>query len=300
MINKLDDAVQADLEGVESDGSEVVDENSDLKPSSRTSSQIFTVMEHAHRSARTLATQRLELDQEMHPLRILVIKKPRDPSVTATFKVLLKSLLTYATPLKVYVEERVIKTECVFQLDLTFQPYLTQLRVWPQEAAQRSTAPSFDLIITLGGDGTLLHCTAQFQRDVPPIMSFALGSLGFLTPFQASDMETAIHRVLHGQCMVTLRMRLECQIVHCKEGKQSRQSRITAPQHAPMAKPVAQALNEISIDRGPSAYISNLEVLCNDTLITCVQGDGLIVATPTGSTAYSVAAGGSMVHPSGR
>jgi NAD+ kinase len=60
----------------------------------------------------------------------------------------------------------------------------------------------------------------------------------------------------------------------------------------------SHVLNEVVIDRGPAAYISNLDVYCNGAPITCVQGDGLLVATPTGSTAYSVSAGGSIVHPS--
>jgi len=57
-------------------------------------------------------------------------------------------------------------------------------------------------------------------------------------------------------------------------------------------------MNEVVVDRGPSPYLTNLEVFCNGRIMTSVQGDGIIIATPTGSTAYSLAAGASMVHPS--
>ena len=57
-------------------------------------------------------------------------------------------------------------------------------------------------------------------------------------------------------------------------------------------------LNEVVIDRGPSPFLSNVDILCDSQYMTTVQGDGVIIATPTGSTAYSLAAGGSMVHPS--
>ena len=67
--------------------------------------------------------------------------------------------------------------------------------------------------------------------------------------------------------------------------------------HRPGATSTFAVLNELVVDRGPSPYISNLEVLLDGVPVTRVQGDGVIVATPTGSTAYSVSAGGSMVHP---
>lgn len=57
-------------------------------------------------------------------------------------------------------------------------------------------------------------------------------------------------------------------------------------------------LNEVVIDRGPSPFLSNVDICCDAQYLTTVQGDGVIIATPTGSTAYSLAAGGSMVHPS--
>jgi NAD+ kinase len=65
----------------------------------------------------------------------------------------------------------------------------------------------------------------------------------------------------------------------------------------PPAPETHLVLNEVSIDRGMSSNLSNLECYCDDIFVTSVQGDGLILSTPSGSTAYSLAAGGSMVHP---
>lgn len=97
-----------------------------------------------------------------------------------------------------------------------------------------------------------------------------------------------------GRSHISLRHRLLCRI---ERGSASQQdagnaSAATAPEDEDKV-----ALNEVVIDRGISPFISNLECYCNNIFVTKIQGDGLIVSTPTGSTAYSLAAGGSMVHP---
>jgi len=86
---------------------------------------------------------------------------------------------------------------------------------------------------------------------------------------------------------LTLRSRLRCILMKKEEEETS-------------AKPTTNqlVLNEVVIDRGPSPYLSNIDLYLDGKLITSVQGDGLIVSTPTGSTAYAVAAGASMIHPS--
>lgn len=92
-----------------------------------------------------------------------------------------------------------------------------------------------------------------------------------------------------GPVYITLRHRLHCQIVrnpdNLKEGDD------------PVDPEIHLVLNEVSIDRGMSSFLTNLECYCDDIFVTTVQGDGLILSTPSGSTAYSLAAGGSMVHP---
>ncbi|XP_076953701.1 NAD kinase 2, chloroplastic-like [Bidens hawaiensis] len=144
-----------------------------------------------------------------------------------------------------------------------------------------------DLIACLGGDGVILHASNLFRGAVPPVVSFNLGSLGFLTSHAFEDYNQDLKRVIHGNSTlegvyITLRMRLRCEIF--RDGKA-------------MPGKVFDVLNEVVVDRGSNPYLSKIECYEHDRLITKVQGDGVIVATPTGSTAYSTAAGGSMVHP---
>lgn len=138
-----------------------------------------------------------------------------------------------------------------------------------------------DFVICLGGDGLILHASTVFRTAVPPVISFNLGSLGFLTPFQFDDFKTEIKDMMKGNCNLSLRMRLTCSII--------RDEQVASE---------FQVLNEVVVDRGASPYLSNLDCFCDGKYITTVQADGIIMSTPTGSTAYSMSAGGSMVHPS--
>ncbi|CAL5384837.1 unnamed protein product [Camellia sinensis] len=144
-----------------------------------------------------------------------------------------------------------------------------------------------DLVACLGGDGVILHASNLFRGAVPPVVSFNLGSLGFLTSHKFEDYRQDLRHVIRGNntldgVYITLRMRLRCEIFRNGEA---------------MPGKVFDVLNEVVVDRGSNPYISKIECYDHDCLITRVQGDGVIVATPTGSTAYSTAAGGSMVHP---
>ncbi|XVE95544.1 hypothetical protein REPUB_Repub02eG0106800 [Reevesia pubescens] len=144
-----------------------------------------------------------------------------------------------------------------------------------------------DFVACLGGDGVILHASNLFRGAVPPVVSFNLGSLGFLASHTFKDYRQDLKQVIHGNntadgVYITLRMRLRCEIF--RNGKA-------------VPGKVFDVLNEVVVDRGSNPYLSKIECYEHDRLITKVQGDGVIVATPTGSTAYSTAAGGSMVHP---
>lgn len=97
-----------------------------------------------------------------------------------------------------------------------------------------------------------------------------------------------LESIMKGPVFITLRHRLRCRIMrskdNCEDGCAENGEDYLV-------------LNEVSIDRGMSAYLTNLECYCDNLFVTVVQGDGLILSTPSGSTAYSLAAGGSMVHP---
>ncbi|XP_046443210.1 NAD kinase-like isoform X10 [Daphnia pulex] len=218
------------------------------------------------------------------PLTVLVIKKVRDATVLSPFVQLVKWLITEKR-MVVFVEHSVLDDPL-----LSNQPgfNMTRDKLMPFREGKDDLTDKIDFIVCLGGDGTLLYASSLFQQSVPPVMAFHLGSLGFLTPFEFVNFEEQMINVLEGNAALTLRSRLRCIILRKDEATGK-------PTKAPTSLLV---LNEVVIDRGPSPYLSNIDLYLDGKHITSVQGDGLIVSTPTGSTAYAVAAGASMIHPS--
>eukprot|EP00633_Aureoumbra_lagunensis_P007279 CAMPEP_0197318796 /NCGR_PEP_ID=MMETSP0891-20130614/52548_1 /TAXON_ID=44058 ORGANISM="Aureoumbra lagunensis, Strain CCMP1510" /NCGR_SAMPLE_ID=MMETSP0891 /ASSEMBLY_ACC=CAM_ASM_000534 /LENGTH=436 /DNA_ID=CAMNT_0042809425 /DNA_START=211 /DNA_END=1521 /DNA_ORIENTATION=+ len=193
--------------------------------------------------------------------------------------------------------------------------------ITPVERTQRP-----DVVATLGGDGLLLYANALFQdTSPPPIVAIAAGSMGFLAPFDAdrNDFHSRIEPLLRSETNpilppnpwpVSLRMRLRCILREEEEGisqdytrdsnftqfsldDQERQSGIIDTTNQ-LVVAVHECLNEVVIDRGTSRFLSAVQCCCNGQVLTTIQADGCIVSTPTGSTAYSMSAGGPMLHPS--
>ncbi len=168
-------------------------------------------------------------------------------------------------------------------------------------AGQRHlTLGDVDLVITMGGDGTVLTAAYLFQTVVPPIVPFHFGSVGFLNVFRFGDCEHILDGIIRRGCRVNLRMRLHCRLIrgHQREeaaGQDAGHVSSGTQRDDPMAS--WQILNEVVVDRGAGPFMAAIDVLGDGHLITTVQADGLIVATPTGSTAYSLSAGGSVAHP---
>ncbi|CAD6234799.1 unnamed protein product [Miscanthus lutarioriparius] len=179
----------------------------------------------------------------------------------------------------IFVEPRVKKEL------LTGDSYYNFVQTWDDDEEIKMLHTKVDLIVTLGGDGTVLWAASLFKGPVPPVVAFALGSLGFMTPFPSEQYRELLDNVLNGPFSITLRNRIQCHVI-----------RDAAKDEIVTEEPFL-VLNEVTIDRGISSYLTNLEVYCDSSFVTCVQGDGLIISTTSGSTAYSLAAGGSMVHP---
>ncbi|KMQ93174.1 nad kinase-like isoform x3 protein [Lasius niger] len=217
------------------------------------------------------------------PLTVLVIKKVRDSSVLPPF-VQMVTWLIEEKRMVVFVEASVLEDPALAR-DPRFQGVRDRLQTFRDGTDELQDR--IDFIICLGGDGTLLYASLLFQQSVPPVMAFHLGSLGFLTPFEFDNFQEQVTTVLEGHAALTLRSRLRCVIVRKNEEGQ--------PTEPPTNLLV---LNEVVVDRGPSPYLSNIDLFIDGKHVTSVQGDGLIVSTPTGSTAYAVAAGASMIHPS--
>ncbi|XP_072219737.1 NAD kinase b [Leuresthes tenuis] len=253
------------------------------------------------------ASQRLTWNKP--PVNVLVIRKIRDESLVEPFKELCRFLVE-EKQMMVYVERRVAD-DATLSKDEAFGSIRNQLCTFRE--GYDDISDCIDLIICLGGDGTLLYASSLFQGSVPPVMAFHLGSLGFLTPFKFESYKTEVAKVFEGNAAITLRSRLKVKVVKDMLQRTGQQSNSREPQQqlehngllphghtnseAGKVTLQLQVLNEVVVDRGPSSYLSNVDLYLDGRLITSVQGDGVIVSTPTGSTAYAAAAGASMIHP---
>ncbi|KAK7514104.1 NAD kinase associated with ferric reductase [Phyllosticta citriasiana] len=231
---------------------------------------------------------------------VMIVTKARDNQLVDLTRELAQWLLT--TPrhgndvgVNVYVDNKLQKSQRFNAAGLLAQDarFHHMLRYWSPELCL-TTPEKFDLVLTLGGDGTVLYTSWLFQRIVPPILSFSLGSLGFLTNFQFSSYKEQLNRIMGEAGMrVNLRMRFTCTVYRANGNHDANDE--NSPSYFEAEQ--FEVLNELVIDRGPSPYVSNLELYGDNALLTVVQADGCIFSTPTGSTAYSLSAGGSLVHP---
>lgn len=324
------------------------------------------------------------------PKTALLIKKPGDEGVTKALMDVGKYL--HDLGLKVFVEPAVI-----LEPEISSSSFFV---TWEPEQVTKLSG-MIDFIVCLGGDGTLLWVSNLFREAIPPVVSFSMGSLGFLTPFNVEDHRVALRNLIVHGCELTLRSRLSCRVVRkaardstgltplitakranivdkglltvntasssitkdrcpCTNPTHIRaqpsihvdipspsisssssdltlpRARVTADitittssttaatshttehnissghdaDHLPAndssnpSSPTNEdndvfypCLNEVVVDRGPFSALTNLDCFCDNLYFTKVQADGIIIATPTGSTAYSLSAGGSMVHP---
>jgi NAD+ kinase len=138
-----------------------------------------------------------------------------------------------------------------------------------------------DLIIVLGGDGTLLAAARALDRKNVPILGVNLGGLGFLTVISTEELYPALEGVLSGTYRSEKRVRIEGELVRADE-----------------VLSTFRALNDVVLNKGAIARILDFDVSVDGTFISTFKSDGLIVSTPTGSTAYSLAAGGPIIAPS--
>jgi NAD+ kinase len=139
-----------------------------------------------------------------------------------------------------------------------------------------------DLVISIGGDGTLLTAARRVAGANVPILGVNLGRLGFLTDILPEQMLAAIDSVLAGDYRADARLALEATIRDAA-GKSS--------------KPIL-ALNDVVLQKGASGRMFDFNTVVGGTFVNTHSGDGLIVATPTGSTAYALSCGGPIVEPS--
>ncbi|KAL1922876.1 uncharacterized protein VTP21DRAFT_9252 [Calcarisporiella thermophila] len=213
------------------------------------------------------------------PHNVLILKKPNDvKSETALIEIATWLHSTYPD-LNIIVEPEVADT---------FKEKLPFVYVVPHDQKSEYSR-TIDLAITLGGDGTILHLSSLFPHSTPPIISFSLGTLGFLIPFHFSQYKTALSEILRGKMSLLMRMRLTCSLHQPNGARIWRDGKEIGS---------IQVMNEVNLHRGRHPSLTSIDCYVNGEYLTEAVADGLIVATPTGSTAYSLSAGGPIVHPS--
>lgn len=260
-------------------------------------------------SVRSLAKKLSNLKVKLRIRSIFLLTKVYDKTLITKTRDVTRWLLSKdrQVPYIVYVEDT-MKDNKAFDAEglIAEEPsYKDRLKYWTVDLA-RKHPHTFDFVITLGGDGTVLYASWLFQRVVPPVLAFSLGSLGFLTKFDFGDYENTLSRALKDGVTISLRLRFEGTVMRCYRREDDAEVRDIVEEiigeeaddrntHRPDG--TFEILNDIVVDRGPNPTMSTIELFGDEEHLTTVQADGICVATPTGSTAYNLAAGGSLCHP---
>jgi len=200
--------------------------------------------------------------------RIGIIAKQNKPEAVP----IVRNLMEWLQPKKieVYIEEEMKNL-------LTPRPSGTNLYVM----GKKEIPSHAEMIIVLGGDGTLLSVARLVGDHEVPILGVNLGGLGFLTEITLEELYRVLERVIQGDFVTDERVVLNAAVI--RRGER-------------MAEFVV--LNDAVINKGALARIIDLETTINGEYLTTFKSDGLIISTPTGSTAYNLSAGGPIVYPS--
>lgn len=156
-----------------------------------------------------------------------------------------------------------------------------ELQCQPLSEVQGELDEDLDLLVTLGGDGTMIGAARFVGKRQVPVLGVNFGFLGYLTEFTLNDLFGALEGALNGNFFLDRRMLLDVKLA--VDGQ-------VIPTH--------RALNDAVVSSAAAVRMIEVECFINGMFVNGFRADGMIVATPTGSTAYSLSAGGSIVHPS--
>jgi NAD+ kinase len=142
-------------------------------------------------------------------------------------------------------------------------------------------APAADLVLVLGGDGTMIATARQIGDEEVPVLGVNYGGLGYLTEFRIEELYSGLEAILAGHYRLDKRVMLSIEL-HGADG----------------AVTLNRVLNDVVINKSALARIIEIEAYLNQQFVSSFRADGLIVSTPTGSTAYNLSAGGPIIFPS--
>lgn len=149
-----------------------------------------------------------------------------------------------------------------------------------EQCKREDLSKACDLLIVVGGDGSMLNVAKTISSDQVPVIGINRGRLGFLTDILPDEIEVRLDEVLNGKYTIEDRFLLDVSVRHGGEETQ-----------------LGSALNDVVLHPGQAAQMIEFELFVDDRFVYSQESDGLIVATPTGSTAYSLSAGGPIMHP---
>ena len=185
--------------------------------------------------------------------------------------------------------------------------FLTDKKINTVVFSQKSlkTAPRcrYDLIVALGGDGTYLKAVHYGKENKTPVLGINMGSLGFLSSHQEKKAFSLLEKTLQGKMFAKTNHFISARLYRQNRRDQALKDQDPLPFRPKELKgpdKIFQAVNDIVIERGALSHLISISVYVNSRYIYSVKADGLITASPLGSTAYNLAAGGPILHPSVR
>tara|TARA_B100000676_G_scaffold226858_1_gene224722 strand:+ start:264 stop:1127 length:864 start_codon:yes stop_codon:yes gene_type:complete len=178
------------------------------------------------------------------------------------------------------IDENALDSMLNFFVDKNIQLYIDDSSNYKNDQAEylshKEFSKTIDLMIVFGGDGTLLNSARQYLEYEIPILGVNMGNVGFLTDLKVENFHTSMQEILNGNYKIE-----ERNLVSAKFNNNH-----------------LYGLNEVVIHSGAYAQLMRYRLNVNDKVVYEQRSDGLIIATPTGSTAYSLSAGGPIIHPS--
>ncbi|KAF2838206.1 putative NAD+ kinase [Patellaria atrata CBS 101060] len=286
-----------------------VDKDSERPPNSGLHSRLLTKKQISDMAfgIRELAKKLAHLALRVDVRNIFILAKAHDEDLIKDTREIARWLMDKDPSYNVYVENTLERNK-IFDADGLREKntsYGSRLKFWNNELCANKPQ-TFDIVLALGGDGTVLYASWLFQRVVPPVLAFSMGTLGFLTKFDFDNYPQLLTRAFSEGITVSLRLRFEATVMRSQHrGGESKTrdlvNELVGPEqendHTHKPDGTHNILNEVVVDRGPNPTMSSIDLFGGEEFFTSVQADGVCVATPTGSTAYNLAAGGPLCHP---